>query len=66
MNAEELISKHRAGERDLRNVNLAWMDLTGADLSGSDLREASLHRVNLRAANDSLLACPPLRNLARG
>jgi uncharacterized protein YjbI with pentapeptide repeats len=38
MNAEELLARYAAGERDFEAVNLARVSLAGADLSGINFR----------------------------
>ena len=46
MNADELIEKYKAGER-----NFAGVDLEGADLQEADLQRANLNNANLTDAN---------------
>ena len=50
MNANGLIERHRAGERDFHNANLRGANLGRAYLSGAYLRGANLYRANLRGA----------------
>ena len=60
-NAEERITRYKAGERDfsganlvgarLRGANLVEANLDGANLDGANLFEANLDGANLRGAN---------------
>jgi hypothetical protein len=56
MNAQELIQRYKAGERDfsvteLFGANLQGAELSGAILHGADLREANLSGADLREVN---------------
>jgi uncharacterized protein YjbI with pentapeptide repeats len=56
MNVRELLSRHEAGQRDFRNLNLMAanlrnMNLSGANLSGVNFTQANLTRTNLSHAN---------------
>lgn len=46
-----LITKHRQGQRDFRNIDLNGFDLSGIDLSHTDLRGANFFNCELRCAN---------------
>ena len=58
MDAEELLQKYAAGQRQFHSVNLRGIDLQGvnlseidfynADLTGADLNDANLSKANLR------------------
>ncbi|MCU0540993.1 MAG: pentapeptide repeat-containing protein [Oscillatoriaceae cyanobacterium Prado104] len=51
-NADDLIKRYEAGERDFRGVYLNGVKtLQNINLSGADLRDANLGSVDLRAAN---------------
>lgn len=50
-NAQELLKRYAAGERDFAKASLAEADLSDADLSGADLRWANLRGANLRGGN---------------
>ncbi len=45
MDAEELLSRYTAGERDFSGVDLSGADLEDADLSGINLNDADLSGV---------------------
>ena len=56
MNAEELLEKYKAGDRDfddvyLRILNFKWADLSEISLRRADLTGCDLSQVNLSEAN---------------
>jgi uncharacterized protein YjbI with pentapeptide repeats len=51
IDAEELIERYAAGERDFADISLKWEDLSGANLAGVNLTGAIFIRVNLSKAN---------------
>jgi hypothetical protein len=51
MTGQELIEKHKEGERDFRWANLCGANLCGANLCGANLRGANLRGADLRWAN---------------
>jgi hypothetical protein len=51
MDAQELIWRHKSGERDFVEANLRGADLHEANLHGANLRGADLHGANLRWAD---------------
>jgi uncharacterized protein YjbI with pentapeptide repeats len=53
MNADELLDRYEAGERDFSGVFLAGVNLSGVDLRGIMLQKANLRFANLR---DAILA----------
>jgi len=53
MEADELLKRYAAGERDFRKVDLSSANLSSAHLSGINLSGA-----NLSGAQKSLLRCP--------
>ncbi|MDZ8140998.1 MAG: pentapeptide repeat-containing protein [Nostoc sp. DedQUE04] len=51
MDAEELLQRYAAGERDFSGVDLEGANLVRANLSEANLRGANLARTSLREAN---------------
>ena len=50
MNAQELIQRYKAGERDFSLTELFGANLPGANLRGADLSGAELKGANLKGA----------------
>ena len=62
MNANELLKKYAAGERNFQRLNLRGQsfkrkDLSGADFSEADIRSANFTGANLRGANFTGAKC---------
>jgi uncharacterized protein YjbI with pentapeptide repeats len=51
IDAEELIGRYAAGERNFVDISLRWEDLSGANLTGVNLTGAIFVRVNFSRAN---------------
>ena len=51
MEAQELVRRYKAGERDFSKVELLGANLSEADLSDVNLSGANLFRADLRGAN---------------
>ena len=51
MDAQELVEKHNAGERDVGSAYLVRADLSGAVLSEANLSKANLIEANLSGAD---------------
>lgn len=50
MNAQQIIDRYRAGERDFRRLNLQGMNFEGMDFSGADFSECQLQGTNFQGA----------------
>ena len=51
MDAEELLRRYAAGERDFQRIILEYTNLSGVELQGIDLRDARFSYVNLSCIN---------------
>ena len=50
MEANEVLTRYKNGERDFRRVNLRGQSFQGQDLSGADLSEADIRGANFNSA----------------
>ena len=66
MDAEELLRRYGAGERDFRGIILYRADLGGAELHSVDLSGARLININLEGAFLELDLYPSPRNVNWG